>query len=189
MKKAFLLLAVATTIMAACENQTGTAGTDEKTGDTTATAGTKTEDDKEERNKKVVMASMDAMKAKNVDEAFKDVASDATEYGDGSMKPVKGKDSIVNMVKQWMNAFPDVKGEDLKYVADGDWVMVWGEWSGTFKNDFAGMKATNKSFKLKDVDIFKLNDAGQIVEHHNVQSPNTMFAQLGVKPPPATQKQ
>jgi hypothetical protein len=51
------------------------------------------------------------------------------------------------------------------------------------------MKATNKSYKMKDVDIFKLNDAGQITEHHNVQSPNTMFAQLGVKPPTSPAKQ
>jgi len=89
----------------------------------------------------------------------------------------------MKMINQWMNAFPDNKGDNLKYVADGDWVMVWGDWSGTFKNDFMGMKATNKTYKMKDVDIFKLNDAGQVVEHHNVQSPNTMMMQVGMTPP------
>jgi predicted SnoaL-like aldol condensation-catalyzing enzyme len=140
-------------------------------------------ENKTERNKKVVMASMEAMMAKNYDQAFKDVAPDVVDYNDGSMPATKGKDSIMNMIKGWMNAFPDNKGNDLKYVADGDWVMVWGEWTGTFKNDFMGTKATNKSYKLKDVDIFKLNDAGQIIEHHNVQSPNTMMQQVGMAPP------
>ncbi len=180
MKKTIVLLAVATALLTACETSTNKAeGTDTKMSDST---NAESAESKTERNKKVVMASMDAMMSKNVDEAFKDVATDAVDYGDGSMPPLKGKDSIMNMLKGYVNAFPDNKGNDLKYVADGDWVMVWGEWSGTFKNDFMGMKATNKSYKMKDVDIFRLNDAGQITEHHNVQSPNTMMGQVGAMP-------
>lgn len=179
MKKTIVLLAVATALITACETSPKAEGDETTRADTTVT----TADSKADRNKRIVMASMDGIREKNVDQMLKDCAPDAVDYGDGSMPPVKGKDSIASMIKQWLNAFPDVKGNDLKYVADGDWVMVWGEWTGTFKNDFMGMKASNKSYKLKDVDIFKLNDAGQITEHHNVQSPNTMFAQLGVKPP------
>jgi predicted SnoaL-like aldol condensation-catalyzing enzyme len=178
MKKTIVLLAVATALLTACETSPNkTEGTEDAKSDTAMT------ENKTERNKKVVRASMEAMIEKNVDEAFKYVAPDVVDYGDGSMPPLKGKDSVMNMLKGYVNAFPDNKGNDLKYVADGDWVMVWGEWSGTFKNDFMGTKATNKSYKMKDVDIFKLNDAGQIVEHHNVQSPNTMMSQVGMAPP------
>jgi predicted SnoaL-like aldol condensation-catalyzing enzyme len=178
MKKMIALLAVTTAFITACQTDTKTTEGGEGVRSDTAMAESKTE-----RNKKVVMASMEAMMAKNYDQAFKDVAPDVVDYNDGSMPAMKGKDSILNMIKGWMNAFPDNKGTDLKYVADGDWVMVWGEWTGTFKNDFMGAKATNKTYKLKDVDIFKLNDAGQIVEHHNVQSPNTMMQQVGMAPP------
>jgi predicted SnoaL-like aldol condensation-catalyzing enzyme len=181
MKKTIVLLAVATALLTACETSNNKAeGTDTKMADST---NVESAESKTERNKKVVRASMEAMMSKNVDEAFKDVAPDVVDYNDGSMPAMKGKDSIMNMIKSWMNAFPDNKGNDLKYVAEGDWVMVWGEWSGTFKNDFMGTKATNKSYKMKDVDIFKLNDAGQIIEHHNVQSPNTMMRQVGMAPP------
>jgi predicted ester cyclase len=180
MKKAFLLLAVLTGIMVACtDNANETAAGDQNTGDTTTAA----TENKQERNKKIIMASMDGVSARNVDQMLQDAAPDCVDYGDGSMPAVKGRDSIKPMIQSWLNAFPDVRSENLKYVADGDWVMVWGDWSGTFKNDFMGMKATGKSFKLKDVDIFKLNDEGKIVEHHNVQSPNTMMAQIGAKPP------
>lgn len=183
MKKVFLLLAVSTTLFAACESNAGkTEGT---TGTDTAkseSAGAMTEN-KAERNKKIMMASFDAMASHNVNEMLKDCATDCVDYGDGSMPPVKGKDSIAKMINQWMTAFPDNKGSDLKFVADGDWVMVWGEWTGTFKNDFMGMKATNKSYRMKDVDIFKFNDAGQVVEHHNVQSPHTMMMQVGATMP------
>jgi steroid delta-isomerase-like uncharacterized protein len=140
-------------------------------------------EDKEARNKKIVMASYDAMASHNVNDMLKDCAADCMDYGDGSMQPVKGKDSIAKMIQMWFNAFPDAKGDNLKYVADDDWVMVWGDWSGTFKNDFMGMKATNKSFKYKDVDIFKLNDDGKVIEHHNVQSPNTMMMMVGAQMP------
>jgi predicted ester cyclase len=182
MKKVFLLLAATATIITACEtnaNKTAGAGGEGKMSDSTAT----TTESKSERNKKTMMASYDAMASHNVNEMLKDCSADCVDYGDGSMPPVKGKDSIAKMLTTMMSAFPDYKGSDLKFVADGDWVMVWGDWSGTFKNDFMGMKATNKSFKMKDVDIFKLNDAGQIVEHHNVQSPNMMMMQVGASMP------
>ena len=185
MKKVVLLLAVITALLTACQTSPTTTertATDTGRSDTASAAGTT--ENKEERNKRIIMASFDAMASHNVNDVLKDCAPDAVDYGDGSMPPVKGKDSIAKMINQWINAFPDNKGNDLKYVADGDWVMVWGEWTGTFKNDFMGMKATNKSYKMKDVDIFKFNDAGQIVEHHNIQSPNTMMGQVGMKMPP-----
>lgn len=182
MKKTIVLLAVVTALLTACQTSPNkTEGTEGKMTDTTAATGTA--ENKEERNKKIIMASFDAMASHNVNDMLKDCSADCVDYGDGSMPPVKGKDSIMKMINTWMNAFPDNKGNDLKYVADGDWVMVWGEWTGTFKNDFMGMKATNKSYKMKDVDIFKLNDAGQVIEHHNVQSPNTMMRQVGMAPP------
>jgi predicted ester cyclase len=183
MKKSLLLLAATAFLFAACEsnaNKTAESGTASKMSDSTAASSTES---KSERNKKIIMASYDAMNSHNVNDMLKDCAADCVDYGDGSMPPIKGKDSIAKMLTTMMSAFPDYKGSDLKFVADGDWVMVWGEWSGTWKGDFMGMKPTNKSFKMKDVDIFKLNDAGQIVEHHNVQSPNMMMMQVGAAMP------
>ena len=182
MKKSLLLLAATAFLFAACgSNATKTGeGTESKMSDSTAAAPMES---KSERNKKIIMASFDAMASHNVSDMLKDCATDCVDYGDGSMPAVKGRDSIAKMLNEWMTAFPDNKGSDLKYVADGDWVMVWGDWSGTWKGDFMGMKASNKSYKMKDVDIFKLNDAGQVLEHHNVQSPNTMMMQVGMHPP------
>jgi predicted ester cyclase len=182
MKKSLLLLAATAFLFAACEsnaNKTAEGGTESKMSDSTAAS----TESKPERNKKIIMASYDAMNSHNVSDMLKDCAADCVDYGDGSMPAIKGKDSVMKMLNEWMTAFPDNKGDNLKYVADGDWVMVWGDWSGTWKGDFMGMKATNKPYKMKDVDIFKLNDAGQVVEHHNVQSPNTMMMQVGMHPP------
>ncbi|AEW03172.1 hypothetical protein A4D02_03980 [Niastella koreensis] len=182
MKKSLLLVAATAILFAACESnahKTAEGGTESKMNDSTAAP----KESKSERNKKAVMASYEAMNSHNVGEALKYCTADVVDYGDGSMPPVKGRDSITKMINGWMTAFPDNKASDVKYVADGDWVMVWGEQTGTWKGDFMGMKATNKSYKLKDVDIFKLNDEGQIIEHYNVQSPNTMMMQIGMHMP------
>jgi predicted ester cyclase len=66
--------------------------------------------------------------------------------------------------------------------------MVYGEWSGTWKGDLMGMKATGKTFKINDVDIFKFNDAGKMIEHRSVQSGATLGAQIGM-PIPGQQQQ
>ncbi len=133
MKKSLVLVAATAILFAACESNTTKteAGTESKTSDSTAAT---TTGSKSERNKKAVMASYEAMNSHNVAEALKYCTPDVVDYNDGSMPPVKGRDSIAKMINEWMTAFPDNKGSsDLKYVADGDWVMVWGEQSGTWK--------------------------------------------------------
>jgi predicted ester cyclase len=77
-----------------------------------------------------------------LDEAFKDVTSDVVDYGDGMMAPIKGRDSIISMVKGYLSAFPDYKGENYMVVGDGNHVAVFGDYSGTFKNPWMGMKPT-----------------------------------------------
>jgi hypothetical protein len=112
MKKTIVLLAVATALLTACETSTNKAeGTATKMSDSTNAES----ENKTERNKKIIMASFDGMASHNVNDMLKDCSADCVDYGDGSMPPVKGKDSIMKMINMWMNAFPDNKGNDLKY--------------------------------------------------------------------------
>jgi predicted ester cyclase len=134
-----------------------------------------------ERNKATALASVQSFNTGKIDDVFKDVTSDAVDYGDGSMAPVKGIDSIKSMVKGFMAAFPDYKGENFLVIGDGNHVAVFGDYTGTFKNPMMGMKPTGKSFKVKDVDLFTFNDAGKITEHRNVQSGKTIMYMVGAK--------
>jgi predicted ester cyclase len=179
MKRFFLLAFTAMTI-ASCNQSVQDDGAPDR-NDTTSTA--TLPEDKEERNKKTALASVNAITTRNVDEILKDVTPDAVDYGDGVMPPVKGIDSIKASLKGYLDAFPDYKGENLVAVADGDWVYVSGDWSGTFKNDMMGIKATGKSFKIKDVDIFKFNDAGKMTEHRATVPMSVMMEQVGAKMP------
>ena len=164
MKKTILFL-IASLFMAisACNNE---GKKDEVKSETTAPSA----DSKEERNKKVVMASLESFIKDDIDGIFKDVAPGFVDYADGTMPPINSIDTLKNFIRMMKNSIVEYKGENLKYYADGDYVIVHGDWSGIFKNDMTGIKATGKPVKYKDVDIFKLNDEGKIVEHHSVQN-------------------
>lgn len=135
-----------------------------------------TDKNSEERNKMEAIQLIKAINENNVDEAFKNTAVDVVEYGDGSMPPTKGLDSLKMNLKMWLNNIENYKGENLDAVAEGNKVMVYGDWSGQFKSDFMGMKAAGKKFKMKDVDYFTFNDEGKITEHRSVQSITSMLA-------------
>jgi predicted ester cyclase len=163
-KNIILLMAASILILAACKNEKRADEGDNK--ETTLSSA----ESKQERNKKVIMASFENFEKGNMDAVFKDAAPNFTDYADGSVPPITSVDSIKQFFNMIVAAFEGYKGENLKYFADGDYVLVYGDWGGVFKNDFMGMKATGKPFKFKDVDIFKLNEEGKITEHSSVQN-------------------
>lgn len=177
MKKIFLIMAASLFVLSACDNDKK----DEKEGKEKMENGTES---KAEKNKATALASVMGVNTHDAAVMLKDVTQDAMDYGDGSMPPTKGIDSIKAGINAWLTAFPDVKGENFMVMTDdGTHVAVFADWSGTFKNDFMGMKATGKSYKLKDADVFTFNAEGKITEHRSIQSNMVMGSQVGMAPP------
>src|SRR5688500_16930215 len=87
-------------------------------------------ENKEDRNKKVVMASMESFMKNDLDGTFKDAAASFTDYSDGSFPPMNNLDSLKNFMRMLINSLEGYKGENLKYYADGDFVLVHGDWVG-----------------------------------------------------------
>ena len=180
MKRIFIAITIVALSFLACNNDKTA---DTSNGTDSASNGMNSKQDMKERNKEIAMASAKGFNDHNSDEILKNVTADFVEYGDGSMPPVKGSDSAKAFVKMFMASVPDYKVENLMALADGDHVAVIGDWSGTFKKDLMGMKATNKQFKVKDVDIFTFNADGKITEHRSIQSMDNIFKQLGTSMP------
>jgi predicted ester cyclase len=179
--KSFFLIAGIVIAVTSC-NDKGSTSTAAHSNDSTIV--NESPEAKEERNKQTALASLHAFDGEtNLDEVFKDADKDIVEYNNGEMPALKGVDSIKKWMQPWISAIPDYKGSDLIAVADGDYVMVHGTWTGTWKNNMMGMNATNKSFKVADVDIFKFNEAGKMIEHRNVQSMDATAKQIGMKMP------
>ena len=178
MKRLFITVTAIACITAACNNNPATSTT--ATTDSAATM-SNSKSDMLEKNKQTALDAEQGFNTHNLDEAFKNVTNDAVDYGEGTMPVVKGLDSIKASAQMFIKAFPDVKGENLMAIADGNQVAVFGDWSGTFKGEMMGMKPTGKSYKVKDVDVFTFNDEGKITEHRAVQSMQTIMMQVGAK--------
>jgi predicted ester cyclase len=159
MKRHFLIIAAAALIIA-CNNKSENAASEknDSTGSMSSNMSSKT---KEERNKQTISEAINAINAGNVDEMAKSLAPEVVDHGDGSMPAAKSADSVKSMMHMFVNTFPDMKIDPIVTTTDGDYVIVYSNWTGTFKNDMMGIKATGKSFKTRDADIFKFNDEGK----------------------------
>jgi steroid delta-isomerase-like uncharacterized protein len=105
------------------------------------------------------------------------LADDYTDYSMGP-EPVKGKAAVLEASNQFVAAFPDLNWKIFRSVAEGNMVWVELQMSGTFKNDFMGMKATNKSFSFKDVQIYEFDKKGKIKAGWGIQDPMVMMSQI-----------
>lgn len=167
MKKTMLLFAIAA-VMASCNNEKKDMG--DKKESTVASTETK-----QERNKKVIMASMEAFAKRDIDAMVKDAAPGYTDFGDETTPPSTNLDSTKAFIKMLVGSIENYNASNAQLIADGDYVFYYADWNGTFKKDFMGFKATGKTIKYKDCDIFKLNEEGKITEHHSVQNMGALF--------------
>ena len=151
--------------------------------ESTSTTTKLSKEQKEERNKKIALANANAIHTRDVETASKDFAPDIMNYGNGKIPPQKGIDAVTASLRMFVATFPIEKIDNLVAVADGDWVMLWGTWSGAWTGDFMGQKATGKSFTKRDVEIYRFNEEGKITEHHSVQSLGEIAQQVGLKIP------
>jgi hypothetical protein len=49
------------------------------------------------------------------------------------MPAAKSSDTVKAMIHMFLNTFPDMKIDPIVTAADGDYVIVYSDWSGTFK--------------------------------------------------------
>ncbi len=126
------------------------------------------QEDKEEKNRQVALKCLRAWSSGNIDEIVSHLAANTVDYGDGSTPPARGIDTVKMFANMWRFAVNEYKSSNEIAVSDSDYVFVYADWSGSFKNDFMGMKTKGKAFKFKDVDIFKFDEEGKITEHRAV---------------------
>jgi len=174
MKKLFTSAAVLL-LMASCNNGDKTESNTAALKDSTKTAAPDKKQQRLESNKQKAIASVTAFSNHDVEGTLKDEDPNAVDYGDGSMAPMKNMDSAKAMVTMFLKSFPDIKADNILALADGEYVSVFADWSATFKNDMGSTKATGKTTKFHDCDLFRFNDSGRIIEHRSVQNMSILF--------------
>lgn len=139
--------------------------------------------EKEERNKKTALASFSAYQAGDMEASFKDYDREVLTVSPGRPPAKLPLDSLKLNSKSdhtfFITAFPDLKNEVLSPVAEGDYVMLYFEVSGTWKGKAVPYKPTGKSFKARDVAIFKFNEDGKIIEQHFLMPSSEIISQVG----------
>ncbi len=179
MKRIICLFAVAIFVTEACKNTSSNLVSGEKKDSASLVL-----EASERRETTITLAVADIVDAYNTQHfiaAFKDYSPDVIDYGDGTGRPIKGIDSVRKLNLEFFGSFTNFKGEDVHIAVDGDLAMVWAKWSATWSKDFSGQKATGKSFHVQDVDVFKFNKSGKIIEHHSTQPLSSVASQVGMK--------
>ena len=84
---------------------------------------------------------------------------------------------------------PDIKGEILQLIVDGNKLAVrtrfWGTDNGT--GQMPGVPATGKSYSAESIDVVTVTDDGRFSEHYGIFDIPAVMMQLGLMPPPAGQ--
>ncbi len=86
--------------------------------------------------------------------------------------------------QSFIDAFPDGRHEFDFVVSEGDTVATVGHYRGRHDGELMGMPATGKEVDFTVMHVDRVR-GGRIVEHRGIGDINTMWAQLGVEPPPA----
>ena len=114
--------------------------------------GCKDDDDQAERNKAIVLASLDAMNNHQWDALDQYIASDYHRYSQATPDvEINSLDDMKRLVKEWYTSFPDAQMEIRLVAAEDDLVAVWVTFAGTHKAPMGPFPATGKRMEPDDV--------------------------------------
>ncbi|MDF1553227.1 MAG: ester cyclase [Deferrisomatales bacterium] len=91
----------------------------------------------------------------------------------------QGRSGFEAFFRDAFRAVPDWSYALNNSIAAGDFVWVYGAYSGTHSGEWLGIPASGKAFSFHAVDIFRLED-GRLAEHWDVMDVYGLFQQLGV---------
>jgi hypothetical protein len=106
------------------------------------------------------------------------IATDAVDHS-GPTGEVKGLDSMKAMFTRYASMVSDVKNEDVKQLADDDYVIGWIKQSWTAKVDdpMMHLKAGDKGH-MESIEVTKHNADGKITDHWSFMSMNDMMQMM-----------
>jgi len=111
----------------------------------------------------------------------KHYADDVTfELVDSGQPPAQGRDAALAVVGAFRTAMPDLKGEQVLFLAQDNHVVTADLMTGTNSGELMGMPATNKKLSLMVLHYFELDETGKIKVERAYYDQTTMLGQLGV---------
>jgi predicted SnoaL-like aldol condensation-catalyzing enzyme len=137
-----------------------------------------------ERNKQIVREFYEkVLCAHNLDIVDRYMHEDYIQHNPYAAQGVAG---FIEFHVGFFTAIPDGRPTINMIVAEGDLVFVYGTYTGTHTGKgFLELPPTGNRMNYDVVDMFRLRD-GKLCEHWDVADTRTIFTQLGVIPPEAS---
>lgn len=117
---------------------------------------------KEDQNKEVVHKAIEAFNKQDLEQYWSCHTEDTTSHEVYFPNPLT-KAEMSKFVPELWHAYPDWHIETKTILAEGDMVAVENVMTATFKRDHGEIKATGKSFTVREGVFFEMKD-GKI--HH-----------------------
>ena len=139
-----------------------------------------------EENLRVLESHVEAINAHDWDRLAESLSESAVFYTPDSPEPLKGRDSLRERFRGFVNAFPDLQTEKVRAFGQGDWVSGEFVTSGTHKGPLPGpggqtIPSTNKPVRIHACNVYKF-EGGKITEVRQYYDALGMMAQLGLAP-------
>jgi predicted ester cyclase len=91
------------------------------------------------------------------------ISEDYTEVYEGERYPI-GIQGAIDHVLGVRRVFPDLNLTIQNQISEGEWVVTTYSVTGTFKDEWFGMKPTGKPITFTGVNVDRIKD-GKIIEH------------------------
>ncbi|MFC6883280.1 MULTISPECIES: ester cyclase [Actinomadura] len=141
------------------------------------------EKSQQERNKEILVKSLDVLRGKADPEVANDIYT--PDYDDHSGAPQRGPARVLAVREQARTAFPDLDYDIEEVIAEGDIVAFRMVMKGTHKGPLpgSGLPGTGKTVAVRQLHMVRF-EGERIAEHWAVRDDLGMMQQLGVIPGP-----
>ena len=133
-----------------------------------------------EQNKAVFDKLMSALNAKDMATMESIIADDFVD-NDAMPGMAPGKEGMIDMMRMFVGAFPDLNVVVDHWVAEGDLVAGVMTTEGTQTGEFMGMPACGKKFSAREMHMVRVAN-GKMAEHWGLANELSMMQQLGFMP-------
>jgi steroid delta-isomerase-like uncharacterized protein len=113
-----------------------------------------------------------------IEEVFNNHDISATEKYFAKENPPIGSEGFRQSLSAQFKAFPDIQAKIEHIVAENDLVVVFLNFTGTYRGEFQGMPATNKKINIRSADLYRIENE-KIVEHWDVVDQLNLLQQTG----------
>ena len=102
-------------------------------------------------------------------------------YHDPTFDGAEDVAELKEFVRNYREAFPDLRYEVEEYIAEGDKAAFWGRMTGTHEGAFMGLEPTGNEIDIMGIGVVRVED-GKVAERWANFDLFGMFRQLGVDP-------